>query len=84
MKTDIVKRTVSDAELATHYALASKGDKVRAFLMALDAGYDFTRVAGAFGDDGIKIAFGCLLKGWIDRGQITPDGRAYLQGGFDA
>jgi hypothetical protein len=75
---------VSDAELATHYALASKGNKTRAFLMALDAGYDFTRVAGAFGDEGVKIAFDCLLKGWIDQGRITSAGRATLQNGADA
>ena len=75
---------VSDAELATHYALACKGDKTRAFLMALDAGYDFTRVAGAFGDEGVRVAFDCLLKGWIDRGQITDAGRAYVQNGSEA
>jgi hypothetical protein len=57
---------------------------VRALLMALDAGYDFTRVAGAFGDEGVRIACGCLLREWIDRGQITDEGRAHLQGGSDA
>jgi hypothetical protein len=68
MNNAIVKRTVNDAELATHYALASKGDEVRAFLMALDAGYDCTRVAGTFGGEGVRIGFDCLLEGWIDRG----------------
>jgi hypothetical protein len=75
---------VSDAELATHYALACKGNKVRALLMALDAGYDFNRVVGAFGDEGVRIAFNCLLKGWIDQGHITSEGRAHLQNGSDA
>jgi hypothetical protein len=84
MNTAIVTRTVDDAELAAHYARACRGDRVRAFLMALGAGYDFTRVAGAFGDDGVRIAFDCLLRGWIDRGQITEAGRAHLQNGSDA
>jgi hypothetical protein len=75
---------VNDAELATHYALACKSDKVRAFLMALDAGYDFARVAAAFGDEGVRIAFECLLRGWIDRGQITGEGRAHVQNRADA
>lgn len=75
---------VSDDELATHYALACKGDKTRALLMALDAGYDFTRVVGAFGDEGVKIAFDCLLKSWIDQGRITDAGRAVLRNGSDA
>ena len=71
-------------ELATHYALACKGDKTRALLMALAAGYDFTRVVGAFGDEGVKIAFDCLLKGWINHGQITSEGRVIVQNGADA
>lgn len=71
-------------ELASHYALACKGSKERALLMALDAGYEFTKVVGAMGDDGARVAFQCLLQGWIDRGQITDEGRAYLQSGSDS
>jgi hypothetical protein len=71
-------------DLAAHYARACKGDKTRALLMALDAGYDFTRVVGAFGDEGVQLSFQCLLKGWIDQGQITDAGRAELQRGADA
>ena len=84
MSTEIVKRPATDAELAAHYAHASKGDKTRAFLMALAAGFDFRRVTLAFGDEGVRIAFDCLLKGWIDRGQITDAGRARVQNGSDA
>lgn len=84
MSAEIVKRTVDDGELAAHYARASKGDKTHAFLMALAAWYDFTRVAGAFGDEGVRIAFDCLLKGWVDRGQITDAGLAHVQNGSDA
>lgn len=71
-------------ELAAHYALACKGSHERALLMALDAGYEFTRVVGAMGDEGARIAFQCILKGWIDRGQITSAGRAHLQQGSDS
>jgi hypothetical protein len=84
MNRAIVQRTVTDAELTMHYAHACKGDKIRAFLMALAAGYDFARVVGAFGDEGVRIAFDCLLNGWIDRGQITGAGRAHVQNGSDA
>lgn len=71
-------------ELAAHYAHACKGDKERALLMALDAGYDFTRVVGAMGDEGVQISFRCILNGWIERGQITDAGRAHLQKGSDS
>jgi len=74
----------SNQELAEHYARACKGDKTRALLMALDAGFEFTRVVGAFGEEGVKIAFQCLLKGWINQGQITNEGRVQLQQGADA
>lgn len=84
MSEAIVKRTANDTELVEHYVHASKGDKTRAFLLALDAGFDFVRICGAFGDAGLKIAFQCLLKGWLDRGQITDAGRAYVQNGSDA
>jgi hypothetical protein len=84
MSTEIIKRPATDAELAAHYAHACRDDKTRAFLMALAAGYDFTRVVGAFGDEGVRIAFDCLLKGWTDRGQITDAGRAHVQNGSEA
>lgn len=71
-------------ELSKHYALACKGNKERAFLMALNAGYDFERVVGAFGDDGVPVAWKCLLNGWIDRGKLTDAGRAQLQSGADS
>lgn len=71
-------------ELAAHYATACKGSLERALLMALDAGHEFTRVVTAMGDEGIRVAFRCLLKGWIDRGQITASGRAELQKGSDS
>lgn len=79
--------TVADAkikELATHYAHACKGDMARALLMALDDGYEFTRVVGVMGDEGVRVSFQCLLRGWIDRGQITDAGRAYLRSGAEA
>ncbi len=84
MSAEITRRPATDAELAAHYAHACRGDKTRAFLVALAAGYDFTRVAGAFGDEGVRIAFDCLLKGWIDEGRITDAGRAHVQDGSDA
>jgi len=71
-------------ELAAHYALACKGDKERVLLMALDAGFDFAVVVGAMGDEGVRVAMQCLLKGWVDQGQITSDGRAHLQSGAEA
>jgi hypothetical protein len=79
-----VPASVDHADLAEHYARACRGDKTRALLMALDAGLDFTRVVGAFGDDGVAISFQCLLNGWIDRGRITDAGRVKLQRGADA
>lgn len=82
--TAVVKRAVTDAELAAHYAFACKGDKTRALLMALAAGYDFTHVVGAMGDEGVAVAFRCLLRGWISQGQVTDAGRAYVQAGSDA
>ena len=69
---------------ARHYALACKGDKHCALLMALDAGYDFKRVVTALGDDGPRVAFACILKGWIDRGEITAAGRTHLREGSDS
>ncbi len=71
-------------ELAAHYAHACKGDLARALLMALDDGYEFTRVVGAMGDNGVRVSWQCLLKGWINKGQITDEGRAYLQKGSEA
>jgi hypothetical protein len=79
-----VPASVDHADLAEHYARACRGDKTRALLMALDAGFDFTRVVRAFGDDGVAISFQCLLNGWIDRGRITDAGRGKLQSGADA
>lgn len=74
----------SVSELAAHYAHACKGDMERAVLMALDAGYDFTRTVNAFGDDGVRASFQCILYGWIDQGRITEKGRAYLRAGAEA
>jgi len=71
-------------ELPRHYALACKGNKERAFLMALNDGYDFKRVVGAFGDEGMAVAWKCLISGWIDQGKITDAGRARLQSGADS
>jgi hypothetical protein len=71
-------------ELVLHYTLASKGSMERAMLLALDAGYEFARVVGAMGDEGVRVAWRCLLNGWIDRGQITDEGRAHLQKGSDS
>jgi len=71
-------------ELAEHYALACKGSLERALLMALNDGYDFTRVVAAMGDEGVRVAFQCLLKGLIERGQITDEGRVYLQKGSES
>lgn len=79
-----VQSIVDHADLAEHYARACRGDKTRALLMALDAGFDFTRVVGAFGNEGVAISFQCLLNGWIDRGRITDAGRVKLQMGADA
>jgi hypothetical protein len=71
-------------ELAAHYAHACKGDLTRVLLMALDDGYEFTRVVGAMGDEGVRVSFQCLLRGWIDKGQITDAGRAHLRSGAEA
>lgn len=71
-------------ELSAHYALACKGNLERALLMALDAGFEFTRVVSAMGDDGVRVAFKCLFNGWIDRGQITQEGRTHLQKGSES
>lgn len=71
-------------ELAAHYAHACGGDRQRALLMALDAGYCFDRVVAVLGDDGLQVAFRCITSGWIDRGQITDAGRAHLAGGSEA
>ena len=51
--------------------------------MALAAGFDFRRVTLAFGDEGVRIAFDCLLKGSIDRGRNTRT-PARVQNGSDA
>jgi hypothetical protein len=71
-------------ELADHYARACKGDKRRALLMALDAGFGFKEVVGAMGMDGVRLAFDCITRGWIDRGQITDAGRAELERGAES
>ena len=71
-------------ELAAHYELACKGDLHRALLMGLDAGFDFTKIVGAMGDRGVGVAFTCVVKGWIDRGQITAEGRSHLASAADA
>ncbi len=71
-------------ELAAHYAHACKGNLERALLMALDAGYDFTRVVSAMGDEGVRVAFACTCQGWISRGQITSEGQAHLRKGSES
>jgi hypothetical protein len=69
----------SQRELVEHYTHACNGDKTRALLMALDAGFDFDRVVCAFeGNEGLRISFECILKGWVSEGQITAAGRAKL------
>jgi hypothetical protein len=52
--------------------------------MALNDGYDFKRVVLAMGDDGMRVAFQCLLAGYIDRGELTDKGRAKLAHGSEA
>jgi hypothetical protein len=78
------KDKVSIQELAAHYAAAARGDKHRALLLALDAGFEFNQVVTAMGDEGLRIAFSCIEKGWIDRGMITEAGRAHLAQGAEA
>ncbi len=71
-------------ELVVHYALACKGSMERALLMALNDGYEFTRVVAAMGDEGVHVSWQCLLNGWISEGQLTREGCAQLQRGSDA
>jgi hypothetical protein len=71
-------------ELAAHYAHACGGSQERALLMALDAGYDFTRVVSAMGDEGVRVAFACTCRGWISRGQITSEGQDHLRKGSES
>ncbi len=44
------------------------------FLQRLMRGGDFSVVATLMGDEGVKAAFQCVLKGWIDRGKLTKEG----------
>lgn len=76
--------TVVDKELVDHYVHACKGSQERTLLMALDDGYEFTRVVNAMGDNGVKVAFQCILNGWIERGEITAEGRKHLSNGAEA
>ncbi len=46
------------------------------FLRKLEAGVDYNTAAMAAG---IKVAFNCTLKGWVDRGQITSSGLAMIR-----
>jgi hypothetical protein len=78
------KQQVSNAELISHYVSASKGDPIRSFLMALNAGYDFKRVVLAMGDNGVRISFNCILEGLVSEGRITEQGRKYLRTGSDS
>jgi hypothetical protein len=80
----LVATRPSNEELAAHYAAACGGDLERALLMALDSGFAFDRAVTAMGDRGVRTAFQCLLKGWIERGQITGAGRLHLQRGAGA
>jgi hypothetical protein len=50
-----------------------------AFLAMLSSGEDFTRAARSLGDLGVKVAFNCVLNGWVDRGLITEQGRAAVR-----
>lgn len=49
-----------------------------AFLRRLDAGIYYNKAVLDCGDDGVKIAFNCTLKGWVDRGSITKSGLAMI------
>lgn len=69
----------TDAERIEAYVAASRGSKKRALLLALNDGFDFTLAVGAMGDDGVRLSFACLCEGLIDRGTITPAGRAWLE-----
>lgn len=71
-------------EVLDHYVHASKGDLARALLLALDAGFSFNVAVGAMGDQGIRAAFRCIVNGWIERGELTDQGRAQLAKGADA
>jgi hypothetical protein len=71
-------------DLARHYAAACKGDKTRAILMALDAGFQFTQVVSAFGDDGVRIAFRAIASGLISHGAITEEGKRKLREGAES
>jgi hypothetical protein len=48
-------------------------------LARLDGGEDFTSACQAMGDDGVKAAWNCLMNGWIERGNITAIGRAFVR-----
>lgn len=47
-------------------------------LALLYKGYEFVSACQSLGDAGAKAAFQCILNGWIDRGEITPAGRALV------
>jgi hypothetical protein len=82
---DVARTDAEIKELAEHYARACKGDKARALLMALDAGYDLTAIITAMGkEQGVRAAFRCVSLGWIDRGTITELGRAQLRKGAES
>ncbi len=55
--------------------VAPSKDEVR-FLRKLEAGVDYNEAAMAAG---LKVAFDCTLKGWVDRGQITTSGVAMIR-----
>jgi hypothetical protein len=46
-----------------------------ALLRMLAAGEGFETACLALKDEGVRAAFQCVLKGWIDRGCITEAGR---------
>jgi len=72
------------ADLIDAFVQASKGSLVRVLLLALDSGYSFERVVGAMGDQGVAVALDCVCKGYIDRGKVTDEGRAFLARGAEA
>lgn len=74
----------STQERIAHYTAACKGNLTRALLMALNDGFDLGHVVNCLGRDGVKVTFRCIVNGYIDRGQITDAGRAYLEKGADA
>lgn len=53
-------------------------------LYLLFIGAEFTKAAGAGGDEGVRASFACILEGWFNGGQITDKGCAVVEANREA